>query len=629
MSKGPVRRSQLISPFGVGSMLVARDGMSLITCGLDHWYRRESGVDDIKVDDFKIEEWRLQGQLKVSHFRLPPDYRSYRSGQNNINIEITVPFLRFPQWHFCPGCNVLEKKQLNADDKYIQCKECQKKDKKRFIVQVPFVAMCGNGHIQDFPWREWVHENHNPSCQKLITLKGTGEASLSGQLVSCECGAKRTLAGITDGDRNTTTLTSSLQSGRPFLCQGGQPWHGHEHTDGCTAPLKGTLRSAANVYYARQKNAIYIPRGKSKAVSEVVALFEKAPLMYLVGLYSHVKDKITPTLLRSQHEELLQRFSDDEVNLAFKIVTGQISGIDPADIRVAGDDPETEFKRCEFNILRTAKDESQLLIRATDHSKYEKSFGEHFSNVTLIHKLRETRALTGFTRIFSENQQTNDEIKAHMWKDLPPVSDDWLPAYVVFGEGIFLEFNNKKLEKWEKDPKVLKRLEPLIKSIADFRNERGFSPKALTPRFILLHTFAHAVMNRLVFECGYSSASLRERLYCSTNETHPMAGILIYTAAGDSEGTMGGLVRMGKAGYLEQVVRRAIEEAKWCSADPVCMEMGDYGGQGPDSCNLAACHSCALIPETACEEFNRYLDRATLVGTIENEELGFFKELTK
>jgi len=131
-------------------------------------------------------------------------------------------------------------------------------------------------------------------------------------------------------------------------------------------------------------------------------------------------------------------------------------------------------------------------------------------------------------------------------------------------------------------------------------------------------------MNRLTFECGYSSAALRERLYVSADELAPMAGILIYTAAGDAEGTMGGLVRMGKPGYLEPAIRRAIEGAQWCSADPVCMEMGHAGGQGPDGCNLAACHNCGLVPETACEQFNRFLDRGVVVGDLADRELGFF-----
>jgi len=103
-----------------------------------------------------------------------------------------------------------------------------------------------------------------------------------------------------------------------------------------------------------------------------------------------------------------------------------------------------------------------------------------------------------------------------------------------------------------------------------------------------------------------------------------MAGLLIYTAAGDSEGTMGGLVRMGQAGKLEPVIHRALSDAHWCSADPVCMETGLSNRQGPDIYNLAACHNCALIPETSCEEFNRFLDRALVVGKVEKRELGYF-----
>jgi hypothetical protein len=107
-----------------------------------------------------------------------------------------------------------------------------------------------------------------------------------------------------------------------------------------------------------------------------------------------------------------------------------------------------------------------------------------------------------------------------------------------------------------------------------------------------------------------------------------MAGVLIYTAAGDAEGTMGGLVRMGKPGYLEPAILAALSSALWCSADPVCMEIGTQSGQGPDSCNLAACHNCCLVPETACEEFNRFLDRAVIVGSLGNREMGFFRGLT-
>ena len=141
----------------------------------------------------------------------------------------------------------------------------------------------------------------------------------------------------------------------------------------------------------------------------------------------------------------------------------------------------------------------------------------------------------------------------------------------------------------------------------------------------MLHTLGHLLINELVFTCGYSSASLRERLYVSNSPTRQMAGLLIYTAAGDSEGTMGGLVRMARPKLLRTVFESALTNARWCSTDPVCMDAGKRG-QGPDSCNLAACHGCALVPETSCEEFNRFLDRGLVVGTLEDTTLGYFSD---
>jgi hypothetical protein len=157
------------------------------------------------------------------------------------------------------------------------------------------------------------------------------------------------------------------------------------------------------------------------------------------------------------------------------------------------------------------------------------------------------------------------------------------------------------------------------------RTLRGQPQRNITAKFILLHTFAHILINQLSFDCGYGSASLRERLYCDFKDPQkPMQGVLIYTASGDAEGTMGGLVRQGKPGRLEPTIRRAMAHASWCSSDPVCIETT---GQGADNANLAACHGCALLPETSCEEGNRILDRALLVGTPDSPALGFFREL--
>ena len=100
-----------------------------------------------------------------------------------------------------------------------------------------------------------------------------------------------------------------------------------------------------------------------------------------------------------------------------------------------------------------------------------------------------------------------------------------------------------------------------------------------------------------------------------------MQGILIYTASGDSEGTLGGLVRQGEPDRLRATIRRALDRARWCSSDPICIESP---GQGSDNANLAACHGCTLLPETSCETGNRHLDRGLLVGTPEDPSIGFF-----
>ena len=270
------------------------------------------------------------------------------------------------------------------------------------------------------------------------------------------------------------------------------------------------------------------------------------------------------------------------------------------------------------------------MSRNADLTKYSSRVNRCFSRIMLIHKLRETRVFTGFTRLSPLLEQTQSELQNNLWLEPPTANNSWLPAAIVHGEGIFIEFNTETLNEWLNGA-VGSEVDQRVERLRDnyFRATEGRPGFAieneLHPVFIMIHTFAHILMNQLTYECGYSSASLRERLYFSSDEQNPMAGLLIYTAAGDSEGTMGGLVRMGLPELFDPLLKQAVRNAQWCSADPVCMELGTHGGQGPNSCNLAACHNCALVPETACEEFNRFLDRGVVTGTVENRSLGFFK----
>lgn len=231
--------------------------------------------------------------------------------------------------------------------------------------------------------------------------------------------------------------------------------------------------------------------------------------------------------------------------------------------------------------------------------------------------------MAGFTRVFPGTAGRIRELKTMLARSMP--AETWLPAYIVHGEGLYFELAHERLAAWEQQENVIARVAPLARRFGALQDQRRLDAREISPRFVLLHTLAHLLINQLTFDCGYSSASLRERLYASADPHMPMAGVLIYTANGDSEGTMGGLVRMGKPGNIEPVIHKALLGAQWCSADPVCMEVGSQSGQGPDSCNLAACHSCALVPETACEEFNRFLDRGLVVGTPDDPSLGFFR----
>lgn len=183
------------------------------------------------------------------------------------------------------------------------------------------------------------------------------------------------------------------------------------------------------------------------------------------------------------------------------------------------------------------------------------------------------------------------------------------PAIEMFGEGIFLRFDEERMQQWEQVPEVRSRAEVLVKR----RSEMLWAHRLdiPEPRFIALHTLAHLLMRRLAFDSGYSSASLQERIYANSGRPDPTAGILIYTAAGDAQGTLGGLARLGTPDKLVPLLIAALDEADVCSNDPVCIESDR---QGSSSLNLSACHGCALVSETSCECGNRLLDRQLVLG---------------
>ena len=247
--------------------------------------------------------------------------------------------------------------------------------------------------------------------------------------------------------------------------------------------------------------------------------------------------------------------------------------------------------------------------------------------VVLIPKIREVQALIGYSRIspvagFAESpDDVNGVSKLVRVKEK---NTNWYPGYEVRGEGVFIEFDRDWFDAWEDANKafISKRVALLQQNYSKSFAAKSMPQRKIAGRYLFLHTMSHLLMKRLSFECGYNIASLKERLYCGEKEDgHPMFGLFIYTATGDSEGTLGGLVRQGKADRFRGIFIKAIESAMSCSNDPVC---NLSNGQGRDALNLSACYACALVPETSCEDYNTLLDRGMLIGTLDNPDAGIF-----
>ena len=632
MSTGNVRRAQLVTPFGVGAMSILVDGTSVITAGLDHWYE----VDDhntLALEEYIEHDWRLEARLRVKEFRLPPDYRHRGWGQDQRNVRLSVPVLRFPRWCFCMYCKRLELSTLTMRQ-HVRCPDEEHVDQryKPHMSQVPFIVMCNQGHLDDFPFNKWVHRTHRPTCDGPLRLTSRGGGGLEGQVVKCDgCSKERSLRGITywrrgaDGQEYTTLTDTLASDGDPHYCSGARPWLG-ELRGNCRQPIRGALRAAGNVYFPKVESSIYLPRKEGAVGADLHELMRRpnvGPVMRV--LHQAFGQEVTIDQLREHlPQELFAPISDEELLAGFRDLCG-----------VGGDSP-TDSKDAETELL-TGNDEwrhpEYLRIRETPRDDYltatdpgtPTDLQAHIVRIRSVDILRETRALRGFTRVQDDVLRLT-EGKSLLRRSLLPSNQDWLPAYVVKGEGIYLELDPNKLAVWEARAEVSARANKITQHYGNVASQRGLQSRGLSARFVLLHTLGHLLINELVFACGYSSASLRERLYISEEPRREMAGLLIYTAAGDSEGTMGGLVRMARAQNLRPVLAAALSNARWCSTDPVCMDAGERG-QGPDSCNLAACHGCALLPETSCEEFNRFLDRGLVVGTFSDMTLGYFSDL--
>ena len=201
-------------------------------------------------------------------------------------------------------------------------------------------------------------------------------------------------------------------------------------------------------------------------------------------------------------------------------------------------------------------------------------------------------------------------------------TERWLPAVEINGEGVFIEFNQETLSEWLNQPEVKSFSQRYAESYMEFCASRDWKVTVMRNGiYVLLHTFSHLLIKQMSMSSGYSSSAIRERIYFGDN----MAGILLYTGSPDKEGSLGGLVELGCVDKLIPIMRDAFQEALLCTNDPECL----HNAPAATNSNGAACHSCCMISETACENGNKMLDRGLVVPIAERESNAFFGELVK
>ena|SRR2546425_7248173 len=233
-----------------------------------------------------------------------------------------------------------------------------------------------------------------------------------------------------------------------------------------------------------------------------------------------------------------------------------------------------------------------------------------------------------FTRIESPGDLADEpDVAPEKRGSLSRRAPDWVPASEVRGEGVFLQFNEEVLGKWLSEKATIEGEREFREAHRRWRQSRKIEPAAADfpgCRYVLLHSFAHVLMRQFAIECGYSTASIRERIYARGPEEEggPMAGILLYTAASDSEGTLGGLVALGEPQSLGRHIEQALEQARLCASDPLCVE--HHPVRDGVTLHGAACHACLFAPETSCERGNKYMDRTLLVPTFKEGGPLFF-----
>ena len=609
---GELRRMQVVSTHGPGAVvdyLAARGGaVSGVTLGLDYWDIRECRG---------IVEPALQRLLGVRYLYEPPVSLS-KSGEERMPA---LPAARFPEWLECPNCHELRhwknwpEKNFGSATRVCRNQSCSK-DPHNEVVVVParFMVICERGHLADFPWMKWV--SHKDDCKERGRLRLESEgAGLRNLFLRCtDCGNRTSM-------RNAVTDVAQVLK----ACPGTNPWLGGDAVESCDERPTSALRGSANIYFPKVVSVLTIPPWTDE-FRELLAdggywellmnaredLLEDEDREYYERTLSHIARRLAGGPTSAQVD----------IDAARKRIDAVLAAYDGLPVE-SSPDAEQALRREEWRQFRLGKN------RATDRTFEVRDEGvperlrPWFNAFARVSRLREVRALTGFSRRFPPDGIDPDKI-ARLSR-----TANWRPAMENLGEGIFLALNEEKVSEWANRKIVKDRAAVLHRYWVSYWRDRfkrqDDPPTRISPRRLLVHSLSHALILELSISCGYSAAALQERLYLEDDDSgFPMAGFLIYTASSDADGTLGGLEREGISHRLSTTLVSAIARMEWCSSDPLCMRGISTAS---DQMNGAACHSCLFVSETSCELFNRSLDRAVLIGS--NDVPGYFEGVAK
>jgi len=596
---GEVRQTQLITTHGIGSVVDFLNDTAIVA-GIDDWDADKNKND---FEARKIYNENLQSLTGAKYFLEPKV-----SGNSGWNKSRDVPAYVFPEMLYCPKCKrlVTAKEAMNANPQKPNrcCLSRQDKSPCRgTLIASRFVVVCENGHIEDFPYDWWIHGSAGCVTGRVprFSMYNVGDRSdIDSLYIKCDvCGKSRGMSGA--------FASAAFGGENAYLCNGNHPHlndkKAYKEPD-CDKQLKTRLRSSTGVYFPVTINALLIPPWSEEAVKIIEREYEV--LSYMSDPVPYLKSKASVTITIEQLVD------------AYNIVKVRKGSALPRN--------EVDIYHDEYKVLTKGNSSDSNGDYSAHAGEIPKGFEQHIESITIVNKLTVTEALKGFTRLTPWGADSVvDSAGNRRLSPLSTYQKEWLPAVQLRGEGIFIKFRREALKRWKKNinTRYNKMERQLISSYLNPRTDR------FSPEYVFLHTFSHLLIRQLANECGYSTASMKEKIYCtfkqSSSDNVDMNGVLIYLASSDSDGSLGGLISIAQnAERLRKILEDMIYKAAWCSSDPLCRESYE---QGFDSLNYSACHDCTLLPETSCEFRNVLLDRVSLVGTPEEPRLGFMGSL--